>query len=277
LGPLEPDRPKVLADRHRVPSSALNLLTEQLDVDRLAITTWSPDNGLSLLLLTESVTFAPFVFVGAILVDMLIVGVQHSVYVVVTSEFLLALVYVSLAIVIREKLGLRLSQIGLSDGAKLLVIPAGAAFAALAYCTVLYICGALPSNDLLIVMFNFALGDILGITTIIAAITFLSLSVALATVYREEPADGTAYYATLRLLAASRILLFPSAMVKFNSLAILAKLYNAKNKHDPLYFLNHKYYLSKKFTLRQRVQAAMDHRNHESKEPLAKFIERGEF
>ena len=115
-------------------------IRDRLDVDRLAITTWSPDNGLSLLLLTESVAFAPFVFVGAILVDMLIVGVQHSVSVVVTSEFLLALVYVSLAIVIREKLGLRLSQIGLPDGAKLLVIPAGAAFAALAYCIVLYIC-----------------------------------------------------------------------------------------------------------------------------------------
>ena len=41
---------------------ALNLLTEWHEFDRLGITLWSPDDGLSLALLIENVAFAPFVF-----------------------------------------------------------------------------------------------------------------------------------------------------------------------------------------------------------------------
>ena len=51
---------------------ALNVLTEWHEFDRLGITLWSPDDGLSLALLTESIAFAPFVFLGAVLVDLLI-------------------------------------------------------------------------------------------------------------------------------------------------------------------------------------------------------------
>ena len=43
---------------------ALNLLTEWHEFDRLGITLWSPDDGLSLALLIESVAFAPFVFLA---------------------------------------------------------------------------------------------------------------------------------------------------------------------------------------------------------------------
>ena len=43
---------------------ALNLLTEWHEFDRLGITLWSPDDGLSLALLIESLAFAPFVFLA---------------------------------------------------------------------------------------------------------------------------------------------------------------------------------------------------------------------
>ena len=59
---------------------ALNLLTEWHEFDRLGITLWSPDDGLSLALLIESVAFAPFVFLGAVLVDLSIVGVHRSIW-----------------------------------------------------------------------------------------------------------------------------------------------------------------------------------------------------
>ena len=49
---------------------ALNLLTEWHEFDRLGITLWSPDDGLSLALLIENVAFAPFVFLAAVLVDL---------------------------------------------------------------------------------------------------------------------------------------------------------------------------------------------------------------
>ncbi len=86
---------------------------------------------------------------------------------------------------------------------------------------------------------------------------------ALSIVYHEEIAKGTTYSVIPRFLAALRIVLFPSTMFKFHSMEIISKLYNPIRKHDPLYFLVHNYHISKQFTLRQRVQAAMDHHKYE--------------
>src|ERR1700756_3932660 len=76
---------------------AVNLLTEWHEFDRLGITLWSPDDGLSLALLLENAAFAPFVFVGAVLSDVFIAGVQHGFYLTVTAEFLLTITYIGLA------------------------------------------------------------------------------------------------------------------------------------------------------------------------------------
>jgi uncharacterized protein VirK/YbjX len=86
---------------------------------------------------------------------------------------------------------------------------------------------------------------------------------ALTIVYREERAVGTHYSSLLRVLAALRIIYFPTTSGQFESMGLLTKLRNPKRKHDPLYFLAHKYYISKQFTLRQRVHAAMTHHKYE--------------
>jgi uncharacterized protein VirK/YbjX len=86
---------------------------------------------------------------------------------------------------------------------------------------------------------------------------------ALTTVYREGLAEGTYYSSILRFLAALRIMFFPITITRFHSMKIMTKMYNPERKHDPLYFLVHHYYLSKKFTLRQRVQTAMNHHEYE--------------
>src|SRR6516164_8623777 len=83
---------------------ALNLLTEWHEFDRLGITLWSPDNGLAVALLIESVAFAPFVFLGAVLVDLSIVGVHRSVGVTMSAELSLTIAYVSLALILKNKL-----------------------------------------------------------------------------------------------------------------------------------------------------------------------------
>jgi uncharacterized protein VirK/YbjX len=86
---------------------------------------------------------------------------------------------------------------------------------------------------------------------------------AFTIVYREELAAGTRVSSVLRLLAALRIIFFPRTARQLESMQLLAKLYNPKRKHDPLYFLAHKYYIAKHFTLRQRVQIAMNHHKYE--------------
>src|SRR5271163_3647019 len=80
---------------------ALNLLTEWHEFDRLGITLWSPDDGLSLALLLENVAFAPFVFLAAILVDLWIAGVSRSIGVTMAAEFFLTIAYVTLALILK--------------------------------------------------------------------------------------------------------------------------------------------------------------------------------
>jgi uncharacterized protein VirK/YbjX len=88
---------------------------------------------------------------------------------------------------------------------------------------------------------------------------------AFAIVYRERLAAGTPYSSILRLLAALRILLFPYGVLQFHSMEILKKLCSPTRAHDPLYFLVHNYYISRHFTLWQRVQCAMTHHQFELK------------
>src|ERR1700721_4151525 len=83
---------------------ALNLLTEWHEFDRLGITLWSPDDGLSLALLLESVAFAPFVFLAAVLVDVSIAGVHRSIGVTMAAELFLTIAYVGLAFVLNTTL-----------------------------------------------------------------------------------------------------------------------------------------------------------------------------
>ena len=104
---------------------ALNLLTEWHEFDRLGITLWSPDDGLSLALLLENVAFAPFVFLAAILVDLSIAGVHRSIGVTMAAELCLTIAYVGLAFVLKNALKFDIRQFRLPDVvAFLLLIPA---------------------------------------------------------------------------------------------------------------------------------------------------------
>jgi uncharacterized protein VirK/YbjX len=88
---------------------------------------------------------------------------------------------------------------------------------------------------------------------------------SLITVYREEcdQASATLWSPALRCLAAARILLFPKTVAQFNSMKLNHKLSHPARRHDPLYFLAHNYYISRRFTLRQRVGVAMCHHEYE--------------
>ena len=127
---------------------------------------------MSLALLTESAAFAPFVFLGAVLSDTFIADVRHSIYVTLAAEFLLTIVYVTLASVLRYKLKFDIKQYRLADIiAFLIFVPAGAVFSSFAYCGALYLGGALSADKLLVATRHFWIGDALGIITIVPAVT----------------------------------------------------------------------------------------------------------
>ena len=151
---------------------ACNKLTTWHQFDGLAITLWSPDNGLSLLLLTEGAVFAPFVFLAAVLTDVFIAGVRHSLYVTVAVELVATIGYVGLAAVLRHKLKFDPRRVRLGDVVALVIfVPAGTTLTALSYCGVLYLGGALPADQFSTAMRYFWIGDTVGIITIIPAAT----------------------------------------------------------------------------------------------------------
>ncbi len=151
---------------------ALNLLTEWHEFDRLGITLWSPDDGLSLALLLENIAFAPFVFLAAVLVDLAIAGVHRSIGVTIAAELCLTLAYVGLALVLRNTLKFDIRKFRLPDVvAFLLLIPAGAALSAFIYCGVLYLGGGLSSDKVFVAMVHCWIGSALGIVTVIPATT----------------------------------------------------------------------------------------------------------
>jgi two-component system, LuxR family, sensor kinase FixL len=158
---------------------ALNLLTEWHEFDRLGITLWSPDDGLSLALLLESVAFAPFVFFGAVLVDLSIAGVHRSIGVTMAAELSLTIVYVSLAFLLKKQLNFNIRQFRLPDVVTfLLFIPAAAMLSSFIYCGVLYLGGELSADKVFVAIGHCWIGVALGMITIIPATTavFSSLS-----------------------------------------------------------------------------------------------------
>jgi two-component system, LuxR family, sensor kinase FixL len=151
---------------------ALNLLTEWHEFDRLGITLWSPDDGLSLALLIENVAFAPFVFLAAVLVDLSIAGLHRSLGVTLAAELSLTLTYVGLAFVLKKTLKFDIRRFRLPDVvAFLLLVPVGAALSAFIYCGVLYLGGGLSSDKVFVAMIHCWIGEALGIVTIIPATT----------------------------------------------------------------------------------------------------------
>jgi two-component system, LuxR family, sensor kinase FixL len=150
----------------------LNLLTEWHEFDRLGITLWSPDDGLSIALLLENVAFAPFVFLAAVLVDLAIAGVHRSLSVTMAAELGLTLVYVGLALVLKTTLKFNIRRFRLPDVVGFLIlIPAGAALSSYIYCVILYMGGGLSSDKLFVAIVHCWIGSALGIVTIIPAAT----------------------------------------------------------------------------------------------------------
>jgi two-component system, LuxR family, sensor kinase FixL len=151
---------------------ALNKLTEWHEFDGLGITIWSPDNGLSLLLLMEGAEFAPFVFLGAVLTDVFVADVHHSHYVMVAAEFVLTIGYVGLAAVLRHKLKFNPRSARLTNVMVLLTFaPACAILTSFLYCGVLYLGGAIPAEQFYTAMRHFWIGDTVGMITIVPAAT----------------------------------------------------------------------------------------------------------
>src|SRR5580700_3417835 len=69
--------------------------------------------------------------------------------------------------------------------------------------------------------------------------------------------------APIRLIAATRILSFPSKLKQLWSLNFMRPYFPDEENRDTFYFLTHDYYLSRYFTLAERVDCAISHYSFE--------------
>lgn len=68
--------------------------------------------------------------------------------------------------------------------------------------------------------------------------------------------------ALTRRTAASRILLFPKQSKQLKKLTVMRKYCS---KRDPFFFLAHRFYLSQRLTLAQRIDCAIHHYDYEER------------
>lgn len=68
-----------------------------------------------------------------------------------------------------------------------------------------------------------------------------------------------------RLIAACSILWFPSKLRRLWSLNFMRSYFSFESKGDPLFFLTHRYYLSKTLTVAQRIDCAVAHYSFEGR------------
>jgi two-component system sensor kinase FixL len=150
----------------------LNVLTVRYEFDGLGITLWSPDNGLSVLLLIEGSEFVPFVLLGEVLADVLINRVHHGLYITVLAESALTLGYAGFAAVLRDILKFSPRRTNLADVISMLsAVPIGATLTSLIYCGTLYLVGSLPAAQFYWALRHFWIGDTVGIIVMIPAAT----------------------------------------------------------------------------------------------------------
>ena len=102
--------------------------------------------------------------------------------------------------------------------------------------------------------------------------TYFPLLKILKSVYNDKHETNAA--PIVRVLAGSRVLFFPQALSKYVSMDIVSKLSHPTQALDPLYFLVHKYHLSRRFTLYQRVQTAMEHNEYELNRFTAEYAKK---
>jgi hypothetical protein len=123
---------------------ALNALTDHRSLSGSAVTLWSPDNALSVMLIMESWTFTPLVWFAQIGADVLFGHLGRPVA-VVCGETTLALGYLGFALAMRCGFGVKLDAMQPRDVvAVMALIPIGAAAMAVLYCGALVGVGELP-------------------------------------------------------------------------------------------------------------------------------------
>lgn len=147
----------------------LEWLTRVHELEALGITLWNPAKALGLgLLLLKGVTYAPVLFLAAMLVDLFIYGTAKSVASTIATSAVVALGYAALAATLTRGLGFAMRRSDLRNVIALLVtVPAGTFVIAGPYCVLLVLFGDLPTMLYWEAVQHLWVGDTVGIIIIL--------------------------------------------------------------------------------------------------------------
>ena len=150
----------------------INIVTTWHEFGNTTVTVWSPDNGLSVLLLLESSYFTPIVLITSIFVDVFVSRSNGDVFSILMSDFVVTHGYLLIAIVLRDAFDFDFRKATYANMIALLaVVPTSAAFTGALYCGVLYMTGGVRGADLLTGFKYFWIGDAVGMIVLIPAAT----------------------------------------------------------------------------------------------------------
>jgi uncharacterized protein VirK/YbjX len=80
------------------------------------------------------------------------------------------------------------------------------------------------------------------------------------------------WLALKRLMASCRILAYPSKLKRLWNLKFMGQYFVAPRRRDRFFFLTHKYYLSRYFSLAQRIDCAICHYGYEGRNRIPAYL-----
>jgi two-component system sensor kinase FixL len=193
---------------------ALNTLTDHRSLGGTAITLWSPDDALSVLLIMESWTFAPILWLAQIVVDLLFNHLGRSFYADVCAQTVLAAGLCGLAYTLRVRFGVNVRALRPRDLFALSsVVPIGVALVGLCYCGALIVLGQLAPADALSTFAGFWIGDAAAMCILIPAAGAL-FRVIVAEPWRKSEAGNALFVSAVTLAFAALVVFVSTASVE---------------------------------------------------------------
>jgi two-component system, LuxR family, sensor kinase FixL len=159
---------------------ALESITLVHPFDTLGITLWGPSRALSLvLLLMKGFAYCPFLFVSALLSDLLIYRGAQELFVMLTADGVLALGYTGLAALLRFGCRFDLKRASVRDVVVLLVVvPAATLIFAVAYAGLFVVFDGLVPEKYWAAIRHIWIGETVGIVVVLPAIMAVLLAIA---------------------------------------------------------------------------------------------------
>ena len=203
-----------LAAAYLVVYLALNFLTDHRSLSGTSITLWSPDDAMSVLLIMESWTFAPVLWLAQIAVDLAFSHVRQSFLADIVAQTTLAAGFCGLAYTLRASFGLNVRALRPRDLLALMaVVPIGVALVGLAFCGALLLVGDLAPADFVGSFAGFWIGDAAAMCVLIPAAGAL-FRVILVAGWQSKHTGNALFVFAITLVFAALVVLVSTSSVE---------------------------------------------------------------